>query len=63
MPIEIGNNWPLMAITPSKENALQKQPHATVPSNNPSDSVILDKAIELESNTSWEKGTFIDFYI
>ena len=63
MSIEIGTNWPLMAIPPSKQNALQKESYTNVPSNNPSDSVILNKVIELESNTFWEKGTFIDLYI
>jgi hypothetical protein len=63
MPIEIGTNWPLMAITPPKENALQKETHVNVPANNPKASVILDKGTELESNTFWEKGTFLDFYI
>jgi hypothetical protein len=52
-----------MAITPSKENILQKESTVNLPSRNPKDSILLENGIELESNTFWEKGTFIDFYI
>jgi len=63
MAIEIGNNLPLMAISPPKESGLQKESAANLRSRNPRDSVILDNRIELETNAFWEKGTFIDFYI
>lgn len=63
MAIKIDNNWPVMAITPPKENVLQKESTANLPSRNAKDSIILENPIELESNTFWEKGTFIDFYI
>ena len=63
MSIEIGNNWPVMAIISPKGNTLQKESIANLPSQNPQDSVIPVNRIEPESNTFWEKGTFIDIYI
>jgi hypothetical protein len=52
-----------MAIVPLKDISLQKNLSANLPSQNPRDFVILDNPIELESDTFWEKGTFIDIYI
>jgi len=63
MTIEIGNNWPLTVIVPPKDTALQKSSIADLPSQNPRDSVVLDNPVALESDGSWEKGTFIDLYI
>ena len=63
MKIEIGNNWPLMVMAVPKEKALQKESTAHLATQDPRDSVILDHRIERESNTFYEKGTFIDFYI
>ena len=62
MAIEIDNSWPLMVVSPAKESALQKQSATHLSSQNPHDSVFLDNGIELESNTSLDKGTFIDIY-
>jgi len=63
MSIEIDNNFPLMAISIPKANALQKESTSGLPSKNPQDSIILDNMIEPEPNNFWEKGTFIDLYI
>ena len=63
MAIEIGNNWPVMAITLPKENPLQKKSTTDLSSQNSRDSVILDDRTGPESNAFLEKGTFIDFYI
>jgi len=63
MAIEIGSNWPVVAVTLPKENPLQKKSTPDLSSRDSRDSVVLDNRIEPESNTFWEKGTFIDFYI
>ena len=63
MTIEISNNWPVMAILPPKGIAPHKESTANLPSRNPEDSVILVNRKEPESNSFWEKGTFIDIYI
>ena len=63
MDIRVGNNWPLMIVTPTKETALQKEKTANLTSHNPQDLVILDEGVKHESSTFWEKGTFIDIYI
>ena len=62
MSIEVGNNWPLMVIVPPKDNALQKSSIANLPLQNPQDFVVLDNPVELESDTFWEKGTFVNIY-
>jgi len=62
MAIEIDSNWPLMVVTSPRESTLQKKSSAHLPSLNPKDSVIPGNGIELESDTSWEKGMFIDLY-
>jgi len=63
MAIEIGNNWPVMAITLPKENPLQRKSTTDLSFQNSRDSVILDDRTGPESDGFWEKGTFIDFYI
>ena len=62
MEIKANSNWPLMVAIPPKKSSIQKIPTANLPSKNPRDPVIQDDTIELESNTYWEKGTFIDLY-
>ncbi|UCG67028.1 MAG: hypothetical protein JSW12_08590 [Deltaproteobacteria bacterium] len=63
MAIEIGNNWPLMPITPSKQNTLQERLATGPPSQDSQDSVMRAERIEPETTTFWEKGTFVDVYI
>jgi len=63
MTAEVVNNWPLPVIVQPKDTALQKSPIADLPSQNSPDFVVLDNPVELESDTFWEKGTFIDVYI
>lgn len=63
MTIEIGNNWPVMAVIPPKGNYPQKESTANFPLQNPEDSAIPVNRIEHESNTFWEKGTFLDIYV
>ena len=63
MAIEIGTNWPVMAVTPPNENPPQKRSIPGSSLQNPEDSIVMDGRIELESNAPWEKGTFVDFYI
>lgn len=63
MTIEVVNNWPLPVIVPPKDTALQKNPIADLPSQNSRDFVVSDNPVELESDTFWEKGTFVDIYI
>ncbi len=62
MPMEIDNNWPLMVVTSARESTLQKKSSTHLPSLNPKDSVIPGNRVGLESDTSWEKGMFIDLY-
>ena len=62
MPMEIDNHWPLMVVPSPRESALQKKSSAHLPSLNPKDSVIPGNGIQLESDTSWEKGMFVDLY-
>jgi hypothetical protein len=63
MTMEVGNIWPLQVIVPPKDSALQKSSIADLPSQNQRDGVILDNPVVLESNGSWEKGTYIDIYV
>ena len=62
MSIEIDNTFPLTPIAPPKLNTLQKESASYLPSKNSQNSIILDNMIEPESNTIWEKGTFLDIY-
>jgi len=63
MAMEVGNIWPLPVIVAPGDAALQKNSNADLPSQNPRDSVVLDNPVVLESDGTWEKGTFIDIYI
>jgi hypothetical protein len=63
MASEVGSIWPLTVIVPPKDTALQKSLSVDLPSQNPGDSVVLDNPVVLESEGSWEKGTFVDLYI
>jgi hypothetical protein len=61
MTLEIGNNWPLAAITFPKETTLQAKSLT-----NPAALLIQPRnqveTMEPDSNTPWEKGMFIDIY-
>ena len=63
MATEVGSIWPLTVIVPPKDTALEKKLIADLPSQNPRDSVVLDNPVVIESDESWEKGTFVDIYI
>ncbi len=63
MALEISNSWPLIPIKPARECTLQEKPAPKPPSQASPDTTIHVKRIESESNTFWEKGTFIDIYI
>jgi len=63
MNIEVVNNWPLPVIVQPRDTVLQKNPIADPPSRNSRDFVVPDNPVELESDTFWEKGTFVDIYI
>ena len=61
MALEIGNNWPVTAVTFPKENTLQAK-LATKPATlliHPRNQV---ETVEPDSDTPWEKGMFIDIY-
>ena len=62
MTAEVGNNWPLMVIVTPKESVHQKSSNVNLPSQNPQNFVVMDNPVELESDTFWEKGTFVDIY-
>ena len=63
MTIEVGNIGPLAVILPPKDTALQKSSIAEPPSCNSRASGASDNPVVLESDVSWEKGTFIDIYV
>ena len=63
MSIEVVNNWPLSVIVPPKDTAIQKNSIADLPSQNSQDFAASDNPVELESDSFWEKGTFVDIYI
>ena len=61
MALEIGNNWPVTAVTFPKENTLQAKSN-TEPATlliHPRSRV---ETVEPDPNTPWEKGMFIDIY-
>ena len=62
MSAEIRDYLPLIVIPPSQENCLQNKVHTPMPSLDLQDSVLPGNMLEPESNTLWEKGTFIDIY-
>jgi hypothetical protein len=61
MALEIGNNWPVTAVTFPKENTLQAKPGAK-PAALPIQPRNQIETMEPDSNTLWEKGMFIDIY-
>ncbi len=63
MTVKVVNNWPLTVIVPPRDTALQKSSITDLPLQNPHDFVVLDNPVELESDMSWEKGSFIDIYV
>jgi len=61
MALEIGNNWPVAAVSLPKETALQAKSH-TDPAVLPIQPRNRVDAMESDSSTSWEKGMLIDIY-
>jgi hypothetical protein len=61
MALEIGNNWPVTAVTFPKEITLQAKSAANLPAESiePRNQV---ETVEPDPNTPWEKGMFIDIY-
>jgi hypothetical protein len=61
MALEIGNHWPVTAVSFPKETTLQAKSYtnlAAVPIRPPNQV----EAVEPDSSTPWEKGMFIDIY-
>ena len=61
MALEIGNNWPVAAVSFPKETTLQAKSYtnaAALPIQPPNHA----EPMEPESSTPWEKGMFIDIY-
>ncbi len=52
-----------MVVPLPRENALQKEATAQLPSKDQRGSVMRDNRIAREPDTLWEKGTLIDLYI
>ncbi len=63
MTTEIGNIYPLIVVSQSGEKALQNVSTPCLPSQNSQEHVVLNNRLELESDTLWEKGMFVDVYI
>ena len=63
MNIEVANNWPLVLVPFSRENALQNEFTALISPQHHSNPTILNNVSEIESNGFWAKGSFIDIYI
>jgi hypothetical protein len=61
MTLEIGNNWPVKAVSFPKETTLQAKSH-TNPAPLPIQPSNVVEAMEPDSSTPWEKGMFIDIY-
>jgi hypothetical protein len=61
MAAEISSNWPITAVTFPKENTLQAKP-GTNAEILPIQLRNRVETIEPDSNTTWEKGMFIDIY-
>jgi len=56
------NNWPLMIVNPTRESALQKESVSHFPAKNPPEPRVLDSLPVRKSETSFEKGVFVDIY-
>ena len=63
MKIENGNNWPLTVMALPKDKALRRESTAYLATEDPRDAIIPHHRIGRESDTFYEKGTLIDFYI
>ena len=61
MALEIGNNWPVTAVTFPKETTLQAKSGAN-PAELPIQPRNQVEPVEPDPNTPWEKGMFIDIY-
>ena len=61
MSAEISSNWPVTAVPFPKNNTLQAK-SATNPAALPIQSCNQVEVMEPDSNTTWEKGMFIDIY-
>ena len=61
MALEIGNNWPVTAVSFPKETTLQAKSY-TNPAALPIQPPNRVEAMEPDSSTPWEKGMFIDIY-
>ena len=61
MALEIGNNWPVAAVTFPKENTLQAK-SGTNPAALPIQPRNQVQTMEPDPDTPWEKGMFIDIY-
>jgi len=63
MTVDIINNWPLIVIPPTGDNALQKEASPHFLSQNRQKPIIMDIKTERNSDTFREKGALIDIYI
>jgi len=63
MTVQLGNHWPLVAVTHSKETNLQLNVKHNPPFYNPHKTPpIIDPWTDREPDFSWEKGSLIDIY-
>ena len=61
MALQIGNNWPVTAVSFPKETTLQAKSDTNL-SSVPIRSLNQVEAMEPDPSTPWEKGMFIDIY-
>jgi hypothetical protein len=61
MTLEIGNNWPVTAVSLPQETTLQAKSHTNLAAL-PIQPRNRLETMEPDSSTSWEKGMFIDIY-
>ena len=63
MTLQVNNNWPLMIVNPVRESALQKEVASHLPAKKSPEPRVLDSPPVRGSNTSLEKGVFVDLYV
>ncbi len=63
MSLQVNNqNWPLMVVYPSRESSLQKEAVAHFPAKNLTEPKVPSRPPVRASDTSSEKGVFVDIY-
>ena len=62
MTLQINNKWPLVIVNPVNKGTLRQKSISHLPAQNPPEPRILDRPPVRKSDTSFEKGVFVDIY-